>query len=75
MTVEEHKQNEEAEIKKVIEGYVEALRAKDLDGIVSIYAPELVSFDIVPKLAIRGSRYIQETLGRGVLVDPGSVRL
>jgi len=75
MTVEEHKQNEEAEIKRVIEGYVEALRAKDLDGIVSIYAPELVSFDIVPKLAIRGSRYIQETLGRGVLVDPGSVRL
>ena len=75
MTSEVNKNNDEIEIKRVIEGYVEALRAKDLDGIVSIYAPELVSFDIVPELAIRGSRYIQETLGRGVLVDPGSVRL
>ena len=32
MTVEEHKNNDEAEIKRVIEGYVEALRAKDLEG-------------------------------------------
>ncbi len=55
MTVEEHKNNEEAEIKRVIEGYVEALRAKDIDGIVSIYAPELVSFDIVPPLQYVGA--------------------
>ncbi len=27
MTVEEHKNNDEAEIKRAIEGYVEALRA------------------------------------------------
>ena len=50
MTVEEHKDNEEAAIKRVIEGFVEALRAKDLDGVMSMYAPELVSFDIVPPL-------------------------
>jgi ketosteroid isomerase-like protein len=75
MTVEEHKDNEEAAIKRVIEGFVEALRAKDLDGVMSMYAPELVSFDIVPQLAIRGSRCIQETMGRGVLVGPGSDRL
>ncbi len=55
MTVEEHKNNDEAEIKRVIEGYIEALRAKDLDGIVSIYAPELVSFDTVPPLQYVGA--------------------
>ena len=54
MAVEETKKNEEAEIKRVFEGGVEALRAKDLDGIMSIYAPELVSFDIVPPLQYVG---------------------
>jgi ketosteroid isomerase-like protein len=55
VSIEEHKNNDEAEIKRVIEGYVEALRAKDLDGIVSIYAPDLVAFDIVPPLQYVGA--------------------
>jgi ketosteroid isomerase-like protein len=55
MTVEEHKDNEEAAIKRVIEGFVEALRAKDLDGVMSMYAPELVSFDIVSPLQYVGA--------------------
>ena len=55
MTVEETKNNKEAEIKRLIEGYAEALRAKDLDGIVSIYAPDLVSFDTVPPLQYVGA--------------------
>ena len=74
MTVEANKNNDEAAIKRVIEGYVEAVHAKDLAGMVSIYAPELVVFNIVPKLALRGSRDLQEPLARGVLVDPGPVR-
>lgn len=55
MTIEEHKNNDEAAIKRAIEGYVEALRAKDLDGIVSIYAPDLVAFDLVPPLHYVGA--------------------
>ena len=55
MTVEEHKNNEEAAIKRVIEGFVEALRAKDLDGVMSMCAPELVSFDIAPPLQYVGA--------------------
>ena len=54
MTVKEHKQNDEAEIKRVIEGCVEAFRAKDLDGVMSIYAPEIVTFDVVPPLQYVG---------------------
>ena len=50
MAVEEHKKNDEAEIKRVIEGGVEAVRARDIDGVMSIYAQEVVSFDIVPPL-------------------------
>ena len=55
MAVEEHKKNDEAEIKRVIEGGVEAVRARDIDGVMSIYAPEVVSFDIVPPLRYVGA--------------------
>jgi ketosteroid isomerase-like protein len=75
MTVEEKKQNDEAEIKRVIEGFAEAFRARDLDGVMSIYAPQIVTFDVVPKLAICGSRCHEETVGRGLLEVFGSGRL
>ena len=55
MTVEANKKNDEAEIQRAIEGYVEALRARDIDGVMSIYAPELVSFDLVPPLRYVGA--------------------
>ena len=55
MAVEETKKNDEAEIKRVIEGGVEAVRARDIDGVMSIYAQEVVSFDIVPPLRYRGA--------------------
>ena len=55
MSIEANKNDEEAEIKRVIEGYVEAFRAKDLDGVMSIYAPEIVTFDAVPPLQYVGA--------------------
>jgi ketosteroid isomerase-like protein len=38
----------EALIRGRIEDLVAALRAKDIDGVISLYAPNLVSFDIAP---------------------------
>jgi ketosteroid isomerase-like protein len=55
MTVEDNKNNDAAEIKRAIEKYVEALRARDIDGVMSIYAPELVAFDLVPPLQYVGA--------------------
>jgi ketosteroid isomerase-like protein len=55
VSVEEHKKHEEAEIKRAIEGYVEALRARDIDGVMSMYAPEIVTFDVVPPLQYVGA--------------------
>jgi len=55
MAVEENKKNDEAQIKRVLEGGVEAVRARDIDGVMSIYAPELVAFDIVPPLRYVGA--------------------
>jgi ketosteroid isomerase-like protein len=38
----------EALIRERIEELVKALNAKDIDGVMSFFAPNLVSFDIVP---------------------------
>ena len=55
MAVEANKKNDEAAIKRLIEGGVEAARARDIDGVMSIYARELVSFDLVPPLRYVGA--------------------
>ena len=45
----------EALIRQRVEDLVKALRAKDIDGIMSIYAPDMVSFDIAPPLRYVGA--------------------
>ena len=41
---------DEADIRQRINKAVEAIRAMDLEGVKPIYAPDIVSFDIVPPL-------------------------
>jgi uncharacterized protein (TIGR02246 family) len=41
---------DEADIRRRIDELVNALRAMDLEAVMSIYAPDIVSFDIVPPL-------------------------
>ena len=41
---------DEADIRRGIDNWAKAIRAMDLDGVMSIYAPDIVSFDIVPPL-------------------------
>ena len=45
----------EALIRQRVEDAVKALRAKDIDGVMSLYAPDLVSFDITPPLRYVGA--------------------
>jgi ketosteroid isomerase-like protein len=50
MTNENTKAIDEAQIRQLIDSLVKAVRAKDLDGVMAFYAPEIVSFDIEPPL-------------------------
>jgi ketosteroid isomerase-like protein len=45
----------EALVRRRVEALVKAIRAKDIDGIASLYAPNLVSFDIAPPLRYVGA--------------------
>jgi ketosteroid isomerase-like protein len=73
MTNEENRKNDEVEIKRAIEGLVEALRAKDIDGVMSIYAPELVSFDIVPPLQYVGADAYRKHWQEALSSFPGPI--
>ncbi|GIG69928.1 YybH family protein [Phytomonospora endophytica] len=44
------RERDETELRRHIEKIVERLRAKDLDALMRLYAPDVVSFDIDPPL-------------------------
>jgi ketosteroid isomerase-like protein len=47
--------NDEAQIRQVIDRFVRALRAKDVDAVVAHYAADLRTFDIAPPLQTQGA--------------------
>ena len=55
MTTKENKTDNEKAIRELITRFAEAFRAKDVDGVMSAFAPEIVSFDIVPPLQAVGA--------------------
>ena len=73
MTIEVNKKNDEIAIRLVIEEGVKAIRAKDLDGVASMYAPELVSFDIVPPLQYVGADTYRKHWGEAFASFPGPI--
>ena len=48
--------DDEADIRRLIDQLVEAVRTMDLEGVKQIYAPDIVSFELRPAAAARGSR-------------------
>lgn len=49
MTIEENRTKNEAAIRELIDGFVKAIRAKDMNGVMSVFAPEVISFDVGPR--------------------------
>jgi uncharacterized protein (TIGR02246 family) len=50
MTIKDNRAKNDAAIRELIDGFVKAIRAKDIDGVMSVFAPQVVSFDIGPPL-------------------------
>ena len=51
-----HRATDEANLRQRIDRWLEALRAMDLDGLMSLYAPDIVSFDLGPPLRHMGAK-------------------
>jgi ketosteroid isomerase-like protein len=55
MAVEENKKNAETEIQRLLDDGIRSLRDKNIEGVMSIYAQEVVSFDLLPPLRYVGA--------------------
>ena len=55
MAVEENKKNDEAAIQELLDDGIRSLHDKNIEGVMSMYAQEVVSFDIVPPLRYIGA--------------------
>jgi PhnB protein len=52
----------EAQIRTLIDDWANALRAKDVDGVMSHYAADIVSFDLAPPLRYTGAAAVRNSL-------------
>jgi uncharacterized protein (TIGR02246 family) len=55
MTTGRTKADDEAQIRARIDEWAKAARAKDIDGVMSHYAPDVVAFDAIAALQFRGA--------------------
>jgi len=53
------KVSDEAQIRERIDTWAKALRAKDVDGVMSHYTPDILTFDLAPPLQHSGQAYRQ----------------
>ena len=55
MTTDQDKTKEEAQIRGLVENWVAAFRVKDLEKLMTLYAPDVLVFDLAPPLQISGT--------------------
>ena len=53
---------DEVQLRELIENWAKALRAKDVEGVVSHFAPDMLLFDLAPPLQYRGADAYRKSL-------------
>ena len=56
----EYEASAEASIRESIQSFAAAFRAKDTDGVMSLFAPTIVSFDLAPPLRCVGAEALRK---------------
>ena len=54
----------QSEVKALLDSWSGAIRAKDIDRLMSLYSPDIVYFDLVPPLRYAGSAAIRRNFLR-----------
>ncbi len=54
----------ESEITALLDSWAAAIRAKDIDRLMSLYSPDIVYFDVVPPLRFTGSAAVRRNFFR-----------
>jgi ketosteroid isomerase-like protein len=55
---------EDAAIRERIDSMAQAIRSKDIDTLMTHYAPDVVVFDVMPPLDVKGARAYRENFER-----------
>lgn len=63
----------EAEIRRLIDNYIKAARALDVDGIVGHYAPDIISYDAISQLQFKGVEAYRQHWEACLAMCPGSM--
>ena len=53
---------EEGDLRRFVEGWAAAIRAKDVEGVLSHYARDAVTFDLAPPLEYAGTEALSKNL-------------
>lgn len=67
------KEAEEDQIRDRLQGWVKTVRAKDVDGVMSYYAPNVLLFDLTPPLQYRGAETCRKNWAEWFPTFRGSV--
>jgi len=59
MAIEKQKKNDEATVQELLNNCTRALHDRNIEGIMSLYAQEVVTFDIVPPLRHVGAKALR----------------
>ena len=62
MPTEDSKAKNEAQVCEVIERWAKAVRAKDVEGVMACFAPDILTFDLAPPLQHAGREVIRKAL-------------
>jgi len=73
MTTGSSRASDEAQIRALIDTWAEAVRAKDVDAVMSHYAVDIVTFDLAPPLQYAGSDALRKSLEAWFPTFPGPV--
>jgi uncharacterized protein (TIGR02246 family) len=65
--------SDETQIRQLIDGWAKALRAKDINGVMSSYVPEILVFDIAPPLLYRGANAYRKNYEEWFATWPGPI--
>jgi uncharacterized protein (TIGR02246 family) len=63
----------EAVVRENVESWAQAISAKDLERVMSLYSPDVVSFDLDPPLRYTGSGNKRRAWEKFFAVHPGAV--
>ena len=71
--VTRHGGSAETEIRRIIDDWVRAVHAKDVNGVMSHYASDILSFDLAPPLRYEGAEALRKSLAAWFLTFRGPV--